>query len=91
LTLRTLGAVTAGVAQAARRAILVLATGSFTVPGGKVSAVTLHLSAKARALLARLHVLRARAMIVAHDPAGATHAGQTIVTLRPAKTRHGKG
>ena len=90
-TLRTLGAVTAGVAEAAGRAVLILTKGPFTAAGGRVSAVTLHLSAKARALLAHLHVLRARATIVAHDLAGATHTGQAIVTLWPAKARHGKG
>jgi hypothetical protein len=37
-------------------------------------------------LFARTHLLRARATIVAHDPAGAAHRAQPIVTLRPAKT-----
>jgi hypothetical protein len=92
LTLRTLDAVSASVAGAAkaRRAILTLATGSFTVAGGKVATVVLHLSAKARTLLARSHRLSARATIVAHDPAGGTHTGQTIVTLRAPKAKHGK-
>jgi hypothetical protein len=90
--LRTLNAVVASLASAAKSkgSILTLATGSFTVAGGKVTTVKLHLSAKARALLARLHVLRARATIVAHDPAGASHTTQIVVTLRVAKARHGK-
>jgi PKD repeat protein len=91
VTLRTLSAVSARSARhkKTKAAIMTLATGSFTVSGGQVGTVTLHLSAKARALLARAHVLRVRATITAHDPAGATHSTQTIVTLRaPKKARH---
>jgi PKD repeat protein len=90
VTLRTLGAVSARAAghkKKRKAAILTLATGSFTVSGGKVQTVTLHLSAKARALLAGGHVLRAQATIVAHDPSGASHTTQTTVTLRLAKTK----
>jgi hypothetical protein len=91
VTLRTLGAVSAGVAEMAGRAILVLTKGTFTAAGGKLSAVTLHLSAKARVLLGRLHVLRASSMIVAHDLAGATHTARAIVTLRPVNAKNRKG
>jgi PKD repeat protein len=98
VTLRTLSAVSAAVgkAQAAKKhkskpAILTLASGSFTVAGGKVASVTLHLSAKARALLARTHLVRAQATLVAHDAAGATHTTQITVTLRPAKSKHHHG
>jgi hypothetical protein len=93
VTLRTLNAVNASVAGAAKSkgSVLTLASGSFNVPGGGVKTVTLHLSAKARALLARLHVLRVRATIIAHDPAGGAHTGQTVATLRAAKSKHGKG
>ena len=92
VTLRTQGAVSAGVDSAAKAkaSVLTLATGSFTVPGGKVKTVTLHLSPKGRALLARSHVLRVRATIVARDPMGETHTGQTIATLHAASTKHGK-
>jgi PKD repeat protein len=92
VTLRTLNAVSASVAGAAKKkgSILTLATGSFTVAGGKVTLVELHLSAKARTLLARLHVLRARATVVAHDPAGASHTTQVIVTLRAAEAQHAR-
>jgi PKD repeat protein len=87
VTLRTLGAVSAGAgAQAAKKkAVLVLASGSFSVAGGTAKSVTLHLSAKAKKLLANAHVLRARATILARDPAGATHTSQATVTLRAAK------
>jgi PKD repeat protein len=93
VTLRTLDAVSAGASRAAKskKAILTLASGSFTVAAGKVKTVTLHLSAKARALLSRSRVLRTRATIVAHDPAGATHITQTVATLRAPKARRGKG
>ncbi len=90
VTLRTLKAVIARVATRAEQAkakaaILTLASGSFAVSGGQVKAITLHLSAAARKLLARSHVLAARATVLAHDPAGSSHTTQTNVTLRPAK------
>ena len=93
VTLRTLDAVIADLGRTAKTkaSILTLATGSFSVAGGKVETVTLHLTAKARKLLAASHVLHARATIVAHDPSGATHTTQTIVTLRAPKVGHGKG
>ena len=93
VTLRTLGAVSASLAADAKkkRSVLTLAAGSFTVAGGKVVTVKLHLSARARALLAHGHLLRARATVVARDPTGATHTAQTIVTLRAAKAKQGKG
>jgi hypothetical protein len=92
ITLRTLAAVSVSAARAAKKkaSVLTLATGSFTVAGGKVATVKLHLSAKVRLLLARLRTLRARATLVAHDPAGATQTTQTIVTLRAAKSTHHK-
>jgi hypothetical protein len=87
--LRTLKAViaTATVHQSKKRkaAILTLASGSFRLAGGQVKTLTLRLSAEARKLLATTHVLRARATIVAHDPTGAKHTTQTIVTLRALK------
>jgi PKD repeat protein len=86
VTLRTLGAIPA--TAHARKRVLTLAAGSFTVVGGKIAAVTLRLSARARALLARMHVLRVQAVIVAHDPAGATHTTQAIVTLRLGRALH---
>jgi hypothetical protein len=96
LTLRTLEAVAARTAGRHRKgkhkAILTLATGSFTVAGGQIQAVTLRLSPTARALLVRVHVLRAQVTLVAHNPAGATHTTQTTITLRaPVKAkRHRK-
>ena len=93
VTLRTLNAVIARVTghQSKKRkaAILTLAAGSFKVAGGHATTVKLHLSGKGRTLLARTHVLHARATIVAHGPAGATHTTQTIVTIRATKAIHG--
>jgi PKD repeat protein len=92
LTLRTLAPVDAGDAHVARSraAVLVLAGGPFAVAGGQVTAVKLSLTAKARTLLARSRSLRARASILAHDPAGATHTAQAIITLRMASRRRRK-
>jgi PKD repeat protein len=86
VTLRTIGAVSA--AAAARKSVLTLAVGSFSVAGGRAKAVTMHLSAKARKLLARSHVLRAKATIAAHDTAGSSHTSQATVTLRASKPKH---
>jgi len=93
IVLQTLGAVSADVSghQSKQRkaSVLTLARGSFTVAGGKVKTVMLHLTARARTLLARSHLLRVRATIVAHDPAGAAHTAEAIVTLHLRKTaRH---
>jgi hypothetical protein len=52
--------------------------------------IKLHLSAKARGLLARSPVLRTRATIVARNPAGATHTTQSIVTIHAASARYGR-
>jgi hypothetical protein len=92
VTLHTLNAVSASRAgMAAKKTVLTLATGSFSVPGGALKTVTLHLSAKARVLLGRSHLLHVRATVVAHDPVGATHTGQAIVTLRAPKMTHRTG
>jgi hypothetical protein len=84
LALRTLNAVSAS----AHKSILTLASGSFNLAGGQTKAITLHLSAKARKLLARVHVLRARATIVARDSSGTSHTATATVTLRLAKHHH---
>jgi hypothetical protein len=88
ITLRTLTTVNAGAGgHPAAKRILTLATGPFTVAGGRVAKVKLRLSAKARGLLAREHVLRVRATILAHDTAGAAHISQATVALHaPRRT-----
>jgi hypothetical protein len=72
-------------------AILALASGSFTIRGGAVKAITLHLSSAARTLLSRLHLLKARATLLAHDAAGVTHSSRATVDLGLVKTKHGRG
>lgn len=89
VTLKTLSAVAASARAAkAKKTILTLASASFTIAGGKLKAITLHLSAKAKALIAKLHMVRARATIVARNPQGATHTGSAILTLKSAKKKH---
>jgi PKD repeat protein len=93
ITLRTLNAVLASIAGAAKpkAAILTLASGSFTAPGGETVTVLLHLSVKARALLARLHTLHIRVTVIAHNPQGASHTAQTIATLHAPKSARPRG
>jgi len=74
-----------GSTASTKPSVLTLAKGSFVVAGGATRAVTLHLSAKARVLLARAHTLHARATLLAHDLQGASHNTQTVVTLRAPK------
>jgi hypothetical protein len=92
VSLRTLNAVRAGAARTPKKkaAVLNLATGSFSVAGGKATTVVLYLSARARTLLARAHTLKVRATIIAHDPTGAKHTDQTVVTLRAPAAKHRK-
>ncbi len=89
VTLRTLDAVAAS--AKAKPAILTLATGPFSVAGGQVKTIVLHLSSKARSLLARSHTLHVRVAIAAHNATGATHTGYVVGTLRAAKAKHGRG
>jgi PKD repeat protein len=91
ITLRTLTAVIADAGRTARAkaAVLTLASGSFSVPGGTNATITLHLSSKARVLLARVHTLRVRATLLAHDLQGAHHTSQiTVVLHAPKPARH---
>jgi outer membrane protein assembly factor BamB len=94
ISLRTLRAVLAGSADGsgahlarARRAILLLASGTFAVRGGHVKAVPLRLRSRARRLLLRTHVLRARATLSMRDDTGILRSSRATVTLRLA-TRH---
>ncbi|MGA8352873.1 MAG: choice-of-anchor Q domain-containing protein [Solirubrobacteraceae bacterium] len=91
ITLKTLNAVSKAKAHKSKTrkaAILTIAVGSFNVTGGHVATIKLHFSRKARTLLSHTPVLRARATVVAHDPAGATHTTQTTLTIRAAKIQH---
>jgi Immunoglobulin I-set domain len=85
VTLKTLTAVSAKAsASAAKKSILTLASGPFTVSGGQTKTVTLHLSSKARALLAHSHLLRVKATVVARNALGASSTVASVVTLRLA-------
>ena len=87
VTLRTLTAVLTGTGHHRRRSraiILTLARGSFTAARYRTTTVTLHLSAKARSLLAGSRVLRARATVAAYEPRGITRITKAIVTIRVA-------
>ena len=66
VTLRTVGAVSARASRKAKKAPLTLGTATFTVAGGHVQAVTVHLSSAARKLLARLHVVHVQAAVSTH-------------------------
>ena len=72
---------------AARRSIVTLTRGSFSVAAGHSKPVALRLSAKARRLLAKLHVLRAKATITARNPSGATHTSVKSLVLKVKKKR----
>jgi hypothetical protein len=87
ITLRTLIPARAAGAHSKKPKLtrLTLAEGSFSVAGGRVSTISLRLSSKGRALLARTHVLRAQVTVASHDPAGATYTAQTNVTIRALK------
>ncbi|HXB15578.1 MAG TPA: PKD domain-containing protein [Solirubrobacteraceae bacterium] len=78
---------TASDAAAAHESIMTLSSGSFSVSGGHSKPVVLHLSAKARKLLAKLHVLRAKVTITAHNAGGAKHTSVSTVLLK-AKKKH---
>jgi hypothetical protein len=86
ITLKTAKAVIASVGHAAKKkkkaAILTLATASFTLAGGQLKSLTLHLSSLARALLAHSHVLSALATVVAHNTASESATTKASVTLR---------
>ena len=82
ITVQSAGAVSA------RTRVLTFAVGSFEVSGGKTTSVTLHLSAKARKLLARKHTLKARVSIAAHDAGGQTGSSQANATLRSVRKHH---
>jgi hypothetical protein len=93
LTLRGALARSAGAGRTGAKTVLVtLATAAFSVRGGHVQTVTLRLSQRARALLARAHVLKARAIVAERDSLGDLHKIASTVTLRwsgPTRARRG--
>jgi hypothetical protein len=82
-SLTTLVAGALGHSTKHKGAILMLATGTFSVPGGQLAIIKLHLSRMARKLLVRSHRLRARARIIGHNlPGHASYSYQETVVLR---------
>ncbi len=71
-----------------RTGFVTLATGRFTIAAGGVARVELRLSGRGRALLARVHALRARATATAHLSDGSTSTAEVILTIHaPRATR----
>jgi hypothetical protein len=85
VTLRTLAAVAASAGK--HRSILTLASARFSLLAGQSKTLTLRLSSRARDLIRRTQVLRARATLVARDSSGATHTTPVLVTLRQKRHR----
>jgi PKD repeat protein len=92
-TLEAIGARATGSPRTRKRkaAILTLASGTFTVAGGRTKTVALRLTSAARMLLTRTRRLRAQATFAARDPAGETHITRVIVTLRAPKIVRRRG
>ncbi len=89
VTLRTLQAVIArAITAKAKKAILTLASGSFSVAGGSSKTLTLHLSSAGRKLLTKSHAVAARATVLAHNPEGQRQTTLKTLTLRLAKPKH---
>jgi hypothetical protein len=93
-TLTTLHAVLAraarGRAPKGSRRLLTLATGAFTVPGGRTHQITLRLRPRGRRLIARRHSLSALVTLNAHDSAGTDRTTRVTVALHLAKARRGR-
>jgi hypothetical protein len=87
VTLSTLGAVRAAGHPPSKRT-LTLARGSFSAARGSVVTVRMKLSARARRLLERLHVMRARATVLTGASAGPALASQTLTTLHAVAAAH---
>jgi PKD repeat protein len=82
VTLRSAMAIAGGKVRRLKTPATTIAKGTFAIGGGKQKRVVLHLTRQARALLARVRSLHARAQVVAHDQAGATHTTTLAVIVR---------
>ncbi len=90
LTLKTAKAVIASLGHEAKAkaSVLALASGSFAITAGQSKSITLHLSSKAKALLAKAHSIAAKATFVAHNAGGESTTTSLGATLKPAKKHH---
>ena len=75
-------------ASKAKQKALTLGAASFTIAAGKTQTVTVHLSAKARKLLASGHAVKALAKILLRVTGGPAHTISATVTLRAAVAVH---
>ncbi|HTW40895.1 MAG TPA: hypothetical protein VMD79_01100 [Solirubrobacteraceae bacterium] len=94
LTLQTLNAVAVSGGKHAKKEVLTLTSGGFSLSGGSKS-VTLHLNSTALALLRRFHgVLRVKLTILSHGTAGRSNSSTThVITVRLVQNHnkhHGK-
>jgi hypothetical protein len=89
VTLQTLGAVRS-VGQAPVKSTMTIARGSFTAAPKNAVTVRMRLSAKARRLLARSHVMHARATVLTRAAAGPALVWQALVTLRASAAPHAR-
>lgn len=90
ITIKTASAVASSVALSAKakKAILTLATGTISISGNQVKVIALRLSTKAKKLLAKVHTIRAKATIAAHNPQGLKQTIAFGLTLKLAKKHH---
>jgi hypothetical protein len=86
-TIKTLTAVATSAGHKAKKSILTLATATFTIAGGKLKVLSLHLTSKAKLLLAKDHTVRARLTVVAKNPQGMAHTSSAVLTLKAAKKK----
>jgi PKD repeat protein len=84
VTLQALVAGTAKRGKQQKATEVTLASGSFTLAGGSHKHIAVHLSAKALALLAHAHTLRAQLTIVARGSTGDTRTTRIPVLVRAA-------
>jgi hypothetical protein len=89
LTLKTAKAVLASVGTSAKSkaSILTLGSTSFSVSSGQSKTVTVHLSAKARKLLAKLKKILAKVTVVARNSEGVSSTTTATVRLKAAKAK----
>lgn len=87
LILRAAGAVGAPRSGAAKSSATpeTLASGQFSVAGGRTSAVVLRLAPRARQLLKSRTLLHARLTLVEHEHAGAWHTSVVAVTIHAGR------
>lgn len=80
VTLRSLREIL--VRGASRPAIITLAQARFSLAAGRSEPLRLHLSRAGLKLLRRNRLLRVRAVVLARDPAGASHVAHQLATIR---------